>query len=335
LNLNELYADGYIQLENKWFDKNNGTNLIQKVSTEGFYLLVYLLQERTFSNKVIFNKRLISNLFGKSRTTNTTIAYNALKGLTDHNILLMNDVDYKKYKLDDVLKIKVNFNITFAERFFMLANYQIDKIINYQGKESKHKLLAVFCALKCKVFDNQANNVAFETLENITGISEASIIKYVDILQNDLELIIYDNPGDKDLSKNVIKKSPNFYTLNIDDGKYILNKEIELYKEKEIHNGVEFITNNQALTSINQRRINTCKQKRADYMFEHDQLEAEQYNTITDECEKKKEELAWKPDNEVDISKLVNYDEKDNPFADLDVDDIVYEEEFNLDKFLE
>jgi len=336
LNKDELYKDGYIQLENKWFDHYSDKVLIQQVTTEGFYLFVNLLQRRTYKNTVTFNKQLISNLFGNSRITNSIIAYQALKSLVDNNIItLYQNIDFNKPKSEDFIEAKVNTNITFASNYYMLADYQFNKIMNYQGKESKHKLLTVFCVIKCKVYDEQATKLSFRTINKITDISEKSIMKYVDILRDELKLILYDNPGMKYVDGKQPQHSPNFYTMNIEHGEYILNKEIELYKEKEIHNGAEFVTKEDSLNKINKRRSNTCKQKRADYMFEHDQLEEQQYNSITDECEKKKEELAWKPDNEVDISKLVNYDEKDNPFAGLDVDDLVGEEEFDLEKFLE
>lgn len=241
MNLEELYSNGYIQIENKWFSLYNEENLIKQLGTESFYLLVNLLQYRTYNNFVCFNKQFISNLFGNTRFKNSTTAYKALKKLVDNDILIINqEINYNKPKVEDLIIAEINLPITFNNNYFILANNQLNKILEYNGKENKHKLLSLFCAIRHRIYDNQAAKISLKTLNNELGISEKTILKYINILQ-DLNLIVYDNPGTRKLSNNTFRESPNFYTLALDGAEDILRVNIEEYKKQQIAKGIKFV----------------------------------------------------------------------------------------------
>ena len=331
----DLIDGGYIQLQNTWFKTEGKTNLLLKIGTDGFLLLNILLSNRTFDNKVFFNKQLITNIFGNKRTENTIIAYKALKNLVDNDILILEtDVNYDYPKTEDLIIAQVNFPITFKENFFMLYRHHLNIIKNNNFNVNEGKLLSVYCSIRYKIYNDQYCKTDINHIVNETGINKKSIIKYIDVLQ-DLGLILYDNPGTRYFEdKDQYKEAPNFYVLNTEDAEYILSTAIKKYREEQEAKGVKFIKKGTIKLLINDRRINTCKQKRADYMFNNNQLEEDEYNSIVDKCEVRKEELAWKDDEQVDLSKLINYEEKDNPFADLDPNDIVNEDEFDIEKFL-
>jgi len=246
---------------------------------------------RTYQNTVAFNKQLISNYFGGTRQEYSSIAYKALKNLTDNGILKLNkDIDFKKPKPEDWIIADVNFPPQFKEHYFSVFNYHLKKIMDYPGEARKHKLLTLFCAIRYRIYGNQACDVSIKTLSHETGIDKGTIKKYVDILSN-LGLIIYDNPGIMVLSNEDIKHSPNFYVLAVDGAENILKINIEEYRKRQISKGVRFINNEETKKIMNQRRINTCKKNRADYMLSHGQLEEDKYLEINTAYEKRKEEL--------------------------------------------
>jgi predicted SnoaL-like aldol condensation-catalyzing enzyme len=231
----------YVQLENKWFKLNKGENLISKVGVDGFWLLVNLLKKRTYQNEVIFNKQLICKYFGGMRTEYSKLAYEAVKKLTENNIIkLLVEIDFNKPDKKDFIVAEVNFDVTFKNNYFMLNDEEIN-IISNTKKISKPKLLALFCALKYRLFDGQCSYISLGTLYSETKISKTTIKKYIDKLQ-EIGLIKYQNPGRRQLFDNTIKESPNFYVLSSNEHwEYILNKEIENYKNKQINNGTKFI----------------------------------------------------------------------------------------------
>lgn len=240
MNLEKLYNSGYIRLSNDWFKLKNGTNLIQQIGTEGFFLFANLLRDtHTYRNYICFNRQLISSYFGGVRTEYTKIAYTALKSLIDNNILTLEQkIDFNKPKSEDFIKAKINVN-NLENKYFILFDKHLDIIMKCKNI-IKHKLLTLFCAIRHRVFDNQYSYITFDTLEIETGINRRTLIKYVQTMK-DVGLILYDNPGTRYyIHKGKHLKSPNFYVLNTEYGTQILSQAINEYKNKQVQKGAIF-----------------------------------------------------------------------------------------------
>jgi len=242
MTLTELYENGYIQINNDWFRIRDGTNLIQSMGLESFYLLVNLLQRRTYKNTVCANKKLICDLFGGNRTEYTNKAYQALTSLIDNNIVeLLEEVNLNKPRAEDFIEARINFPVVYEKDYCVLFNKHLQIINKEEGINNRVKLLSLYCAIKRRVFDEQCSYISNQILINETGIDRRLISKYVDILQ-DNKLIMYDNPG-KRIINGEIKRSPNFYVVYSDEGncEYLIEQAIKNYKQEQIKREIIFI----------------------------------------------------------------------------------------------
>lgn len=231
----------YIQLDNNWFKLYNETNLINIIGINSFYLLINLLLNRGINNQIYFNKQLLCNIFWGKRSESYKLVYNELYNLVSYNILkLLVDIDFNNPNRDDFIRAEVNFPLTFKDNYFMLYYDEILKIVNYNGKENKPKLLALFCAIKRRIYSNQATYIELKILEKETKINRKTINKYIKILK-DLGLIIYKNAGLRINEYGTYKESPNHFVISFDGAEDILDAEIEQYRIKEINRGITFV----------------------------------------------------------------------------------------------
>jgi len=245
MTLKELYQCGYVQLDNEWF-RNGKNNFIQKIGIDSFYLLVNLLRKRTYENTVYTNKKLLCTLFGGNRTEYSDVAYQALKSLTDNNVLkLIEEINFNKPRAEDLIEAEINFPVVYEKDYFVLFKEHLKVINNIEGIKNRIKILVLYCAIKRRVFDEQCSYISNQILINETGVDRRLISKYIDIMK-DNKLILYDTPGRRIIDGS-IKNSPNFYVIYSDTDnnacEYILDKTISDYKQQQIKKEIIFIDN--------------------------------------------------------------------------------------------
>lgn len=235
----------------------------------------FLLKNK-YSNKTIYVYALIQKMFNYRGYTTFTL-YWLFNELGIKNIDVQDEIRecLQKLQVDKIVRFNCNIicvdknemlfgKITiFKRNFVLIYDNEFDVIHNYNSKEDKYKLFSLFSSIKARMMDTKGYCYpSFDTIKENTGInSNTSVSKYLKILQDKLNLIMYENPGEfltQENGKWMQKPSNNIYVITARDnykeygGRYqvpadtILKDAVESRIKKSEENKIKIKDHNEA-----------------------------------------------------------------------------------------
>lgn len=312
----DLSKEPFIQIPNKliqgWdaeecaYIENYFMNLY---SAKEFSCLINLLKLKIPLSNIFTNNKYIANIFGEYRTKNLRLGLEILKKFNNDGILIFpEEFNFINPDAKDLHEIIIGSNLYNCENdgsifsWFKLYFYELDKIMNHKGKESKHKILSIFCNLKSRI--NANTYICYPSIKQIcmdTKISKATTLNILNILENDLNLILRGNPGVILASNDKFKISNNYYIMNYEGHEEILQKHIEEEKNKLINKMYKDFNNEKRKEKISvAQKINSIENK-----YINGEIDTEEYTDTKEILEQKKEKLENKTMNYDDLPECV------------------------------
>lgn len=255
-------------------------NLIKKFGDKSLLVYIYLQKHLTLRDKcyITLANCIEESGYKKDNHKNATNEQfrNILIGFKKEGII-NTDMDLKKVKINDLIICTVK---KVEDKFFILTDEEIDKIINYKGKEDKLNLLKVFCDIKTRMYKkgflmDKKYEVSFPSYIKIckeTGITAyKSIHTYIKILVK-LNLIRYKNLGSRvNTETGEIRFDNNTYTIYKEGWEDEIDGAIKLYKSKNEELGWKYknIKDNRSLAGKKTqilKKINSNTAIEEDYM---------------------------------------------------------------------
>jgi hypothetical protein len=140
--------------------------------------------------------------------------------------------------------------------FTMLYDKEFNKIINYcnNNKIDKYLILKLFLYIVRKINNNEKDEdyklcyPSILKIAEILNISETTVLKYIKILRDELELLYYDNVGYK-IVNGKYKETSMFYS-KMEDKDYVIRR---IKKEQE----------NKSINTLDKPTKNKLNQKRS------------------------------------------------------------------------
>lgn len=206
----------------------DGERFVALYGEKGLALLIRMMQCLDSRKRYEFNYVYIKEWFG-------TTDYRQIRQI--FSILHMFQADGvvefdKHYNFTTTYKEMIRFQPTKlslpSDNYFTLYDYEIDRILcEYNGKEDRYKLLLLFSCIKNYYHtDKKYCSPPIETLAEGTGLSQTTILAYIDILV-DIGLLLYANPGTKVFPDGEVIECANIYTMNYPGHQKILDKEVD------------------------------------------------------------------------------------------------------------
>ena len=227
----------YIQIPTIWYIANkNKERLSNKYNEKALVLLSHMLQTINLRNQYTINHYHLQEWFNLSKPSRTNDLFKILYSFEQDKIIAFS----QNYNLPTVYKGNIYFDkgdTLTQNNYFTIYDYEFNRIITHQGNEDNHKLYNLFCCIKSHY--NTETKICYPTIEqmsNETKLSEKIILKYIDILSSELELILYDNAGTRKTSDGNIKECENTYTMNYTGNDIKLQEHIDRYRERLIQN---------------------------------------------------------------------------------------------------
>ena len=227
-----MESKNFVRMSNQWFEGKH--SLALQYGERGLVLLAKMMQQQNIRGYYSFTDRHIQEWFGY-----TEQSYRSIKSVFDildmfkHNGIVKFYKDYNFTKIcTDVIKF-IPTSISLPDKeYFILFDHEIDIILNSSQHHNKPKLLLLFGCLKYHYnTDTRFCYPTIKTLSEKTGLSEATILSYIDALV-DLDLILYDNLGTALYSDGNVKECRNYYTMNYPGNKEILEQVITQVKQE-------------------------------------------------------------------------------------------------------
>lgn len=235
--------------------------LIKKYGDKSLLVYIYLQKHLTLRDKCYISLANCIEESGyklnKNKGKTNEQFRNILIGFKKEGII-KTSTDLEKVKINDLIILSVK---EVEDKFFILTDEEIDKIMNYIGKEDKLNLLKVFCEIKARMYQRNFNEsimdgkyeVSFPSYKKIcreTGITAyKSIHTYIKILVK-LNLIRYKNLGSRiNTETGEIKFDNNTYAIYKKGWEDEIDGAIKLYKSKNKELGWKYknIKDNRAL----------------------------------------------------------------------------------------
>lgn len=229
--MNSNLKDGYVKLQNDWYDSLHITNEeltiltllyrnyihYQSISLCSLEMLSNCLYINSNSNKKIINslKYTINSLQEKEFITNLYDLH--------YNLIEISDITNKNYVFYTELIPPPE------EKYFIVKNFEVDKIFeSLQGSNlSKFNLFRYFVA--CRRVVNNDSSFGYLTQGKLKQLVNDSktIQKYNHLLQDELQLIRYNN--------NYLTKEKHYCTtfIGIYDDKKSFDKQVEFMVESQ------------------------------------------------------------------------------------------------------
>lgn len=221
-------------MSNRWFRLDGGSNLCSLYGERGFALLAKMMQQRSARGEYSLTDRHIQSWFGYTTYREVKKMMLVLAEFQTDGLVIFND----DYNFDNVVNEVMKFEPTTISEpdgdYFSLYDYEIDTILQSAKGCNKLKLLLLFGCLKYHYrSDTKVTHPSIELLSDETGLSQTSILAYIDTLV-DLGLILYDNPGTRLYPDGNVKECNNIYTMNYKGNKAILDQAVER-ETQELH----------------------------------------------------------------------------------------------------
>lgn len=224
----------YVKVSNQWFDLNSDDNNLSLVYGErGFVLLVRMLQQLTRGEYAITDHH-IQEWFRYTNKQSRRSIYTLLDHFKHDEIFLFND-DYDFTKVyRGIIRYQLTSTTSPASGYFEVYDEEIDAILLDDSLNvDKYKLLLLFAGLK-RYYNTDTkicNSPSIETLSTNTGLSQNTILSYIDVLV-DVGLILYSNPGTKLFPDGTVRECNNIYTMNYTGNKDMLEQEVGRMREE-------------------------------------------------------------------------------------------------------
>lgn len=201
-------------------------NIIQK-SKYAPLVLSLLQQDKTFKGYYIFQLDDICNKLNISNNSRyKKIIIDLIKQFQAEGI-----IDYADEIKNNTL-VRTNINLP-ENNYTQIYDYELNKILNYSGKESKYNIFNVFLAIKSKMINKDYCYPSYADIKEYTGIgSDSTISNIINILTNDLKLILVANPGHRVFKNGEVKQGNNVYTMNLPENADLLVNVIDNYKKE-------------------------------------------------------------------------------------------------------
>lgn len=227
-NQRDLTKETFIKIPNNWILGKEKNNLIDKYTNKGLILYCLLKLCNTYLNKYKLTHYDIEEWFGVRRKRDKIKIINIIKKFNKDNIIKLMD----KYNLDDIPKQNIYFTFpNLNNDYFIVYHYEIVTILQVNQPEiDKYNLLLIFLAIK-RHYSTQTK-ICYPGIDDIAKcikLSHENILQGIQTLQN-IELILYDNPGTKILNDGSIRESNNIYTMNYANNDIILQEYINKQK---------------------------------------------------------------------------------------------------------
>lgn len=214
-------------------------NIIQK-SKYAPLVFALLQEDKTFKEYYIFQLDDICNKLNISNNSRyKKIVIDLIKQFQAEGI-----IDYADEIKNNIL-VRANINLP-ENNYTQIYDYELNKILNYSGKESKYNIFNVFLAIKSKMINKDYCYPSYVDIKEYTGITNNSTISnIINILANELKLILVANPGHRIFKNGEVKQGNNVYTINLPENTNLLANVIDNYKKEleerkiEITKGVE------------------------------------------------------------------------------------------------
>ncbi|MCY6372758.1 helix-turn-helix domain-containing protein [Clostridium ganghwense] len=174
------------------------------------------------------------------------------------------DEDISKFKRKDTILIKKHEFLKMNDEsyaFVEIKDFEFERIMSVRN-EDNCKLLTLFASIKSRIYNGDSVVNAhgcfpsIKVLSRDTGLNEKTIEKYIDILQ-EIDLIRYENAGDRLYPNGEYKKSSNNYVLCRAGCEEALKESIKYLRKKEMEKGVVFV-GKEIQATANEKRKLTC-----------------------------------------------------------------------------
>lgn len=260
--------------------------IIKKYGIKALLVYIYLEKHRTLRGDIYLSLRNCieeCRYIPKGGKKNINEQFrNILVGFQKEGII-STDTDLNEMKINDLVKCNMQ---EVTDRFFILTDVEIEKIMNCDCKEDKSNILGVYAEIKARINrkakdENESRctghyEVAFPSYvricEDTTIKSFKSLHTYLEILKDDLKMIVFGNNGGRVNKYTKEEKfDNNTYALNTDEGRESLKQSLKYFKQNNEEIGWKYKTfkDNRSYagkkTQIN-KRIENGTAKEEDYI---------------------------------------------------------------------
>lgn len=250
----------FIKIPNTYID---GDDILEP---DKLFLLILLFQSKSSRDICIFSVRQLCTRLNTTtgNTNRTKYIINTLKYFQNNQIFFFSDeYDCSNEINIEEYTIKSKIDLYYAEEyidkqgtFTMLYDKEFNKIINYcnNNKVDKYLMLKLFLYIVRKINNNEKDEdyklcyPSILKIAEVLKISETTVLKYIKILRDELELLYYDNVGYKIVNGKY--KATNIFYSKMKDKDYVIQR---IKKEQE----------NKSVTSLDKPTKNKLNQKRS------------------------------------------------------------------------
>jgi hypothetical protein len=251
--------DKYIMIPNDFIDGE------KKLNSDKLLLLTILLQGRTGADTCLFSIRYLCQRLNTTtgNTNRTKFIIDTLKYFQDKDILFFSDTIECNNRIDIEETTKQNkMDIFFAElqheigRFTKLYYNELKIILDYCNinKIDKYLITHLYLYIMRLIETNDQVEIyklcypSIENMSTLLNISENTVLKYIKILKEDMDLLYYDNVG-----------------YRIVNGKYKATKTYYCrMKDKEfLDNRINIENKDKSITPLNKKEKSKINNKRS------------------------------------------------------------------------
>ncbi|WP_317412209.1 hypothetical protein [Clostridium baratii] len=231
--------------------------IIKKYGIKALLVYIYLEKHKTLRGDIYLSlgnciKECGFKLNNHKGKTNEQFR-NILVGFKKEDII-STDIDLTKVKINDLIKCTIQ---EVEDKFFILTDTEIEKILNHDCKEDKVNILGVYAEIKARInrkakgeSDSRCTGhyeVAFPSYIQICEDTKIKSFKtlhtYLEILKDDLKMIVFGNNGGRvNKYTNDMKFDNNTYALNTNEGKESLKQSLKYFKQNNEEIGWEYKT---------------------------------------------------------------------------------------------
>lgn len=219
--------DKFTKIPNNYIDGED------KLESDKLLLLTILLQGRNANDVCFLSVRYLCNRLNTttSNTNRTKYIIDTLKYFQKHEILFFSDENECNNEISIDKTIKANkMDIYFAElyhdmdnNFTMLYHKELNTILEYCNNNKIDKYIIVHLYLYIiRLIENneQSENYKLsfpkiESIAKVVDISENTVLKYIKILKDDMNLLYYDSVGYK-IVNGKYKATKMYYCRMVD-----------------------------------------------------------------------------------------------------------------------
>jgi biotin operon repressor len=241
---------GGMRLENKYIMiPNDFIDGEKKLNSDKLLLLTILLQGRTGADTCLFSIRYLCQRLNTTtgNTNRTKFIIDTLKYFQDKDILFFSDTIECDNEINIEKVTKQNkMDVFFAElqheigKFTKLYYNELKIILDYcnNNKVDKYLITHLYLYIMRLIETNddaetyKLSYPSIEKMATLLNISENTVLKYIKILKEDMNLLYYDNVGYRIVNGKY--KATKTYYCRVDDKEFLDNRITIENKDKSI-----------------------------------------------------------------------------------------------------